>query len=74
MNTEDKLYNRLMEIEHLVERLYKHLGSPDKPPPYLELEDKPFGRCAIHCIKQPHISIEEMLNKMLENLVSTEDE
>ena len=40
MNREDKLHNRLMEIEHLVERLYKHLGSPDKPPPYLELEDK----------------------------------
>ena len=74
MNTEDKLRYRLMEIEQLVERLYKHLGSPDKPPPYLELEDEPFGRCVIQCIKQPNISIEEMLTKMLENLVLTEDE
>ena len=71
MNTEDKLYYRLIKIEHLVERLYRHLGSPEKPPPYLELEDKPFGR---YKEKQPHISIEEMLTKMLENLVSTEDE
>ena len=74
MNTEDKLYYRLVEIEQLVERLYRHLGSPEKPPPYLELEDKPFGRCVIQCIKQPHISIEEMLTKMLENLVLSEDE
>ena len=66
MNTEDKLRYRLMEIEQLVERLYRHLGSPEKPPPYLELEDKPFGR---YKEKQPHISIEEMLTKMLENLV-----
>ena len=43
MNIEDKLYYRLIKIEHLVERLYRHLGSPEKPPPYLELEDKPFG-------------------------------
>ena len=74
MNRENKLHYRLVEIEQLVERLYRHLGSPEKPPPYLELEDKPFGRCVIHCIKQPRISIEEMLTKMLENLVSTEDE
>ena len=71
MNIEDKLYYRLIKIEHLVERLYRHLGSPEKPPPYLELEDKPFGR---YKEKQPHISIEEMLTKMLENLVLSEDE
>ena len=62
MNTENKLHYRLVEIEHLVKRLYRHLGSPEKPPPYLELEDKPFGR---YKEKQPHISIEEMLTKML---------
>ena len=66
MNTENKLHYRLVKIEQLVERLYRHLGSPEKPPPYLELEDKPFGR---YKEKQPHISIEEMLTKMLENLV-----
>ena len=60
-----------MEIEQLVERVYRRLGSPEKPPPYLELEDKPFGR---YKEKQPHISIEEMLTKMLENLVLSEDE
>ena len=58
MNRENKLHYRLVEIEQLVERLYRHLGSPEKPPPYLELEDKPFGR---YKEKQPHISIEEML-------------
>ena len=70
-NEENKLHYRLVKIEHSVEDLYEHLGSPEKPPPYLELEDKPFGR---YYEKQPHISIEEMLTKMLENLVLSEDE
>ena len=49
MNTGDTLRYRLVEIEHLVERLM-NIWDMRKTLPYLELEDKPFGR---YIEKQP---------------------